>query len=210
MKRLTRSWMGLAAILALLMCGCAGDDDSRPPMTDTAHLAAVSVGPTQGDQLLGDMDNSGTAGVSDAIAVLRIVVGLAPDTPWADLDQDGAAGVSDAIKILRIVVGLDTAWPLPWQLAWVRGSILDRFTEAGVAGLSVTIGGKLGVTDANGAFCVKGVPIGDSAIGVDLTGTGSGLVWPLPDSLAVVAPETAVAAIHTASVDRLPPASPSW
>lgn len=202
--------MGFAAALALLICGCAGDDDSRPAMTETAHLASVSVGPTQGDQLLGDMDNSGAAGVSDAIAVLRIVVGLDQDRPCADLDQDGAAGVSDAIKILRLVVGLDTTWPLPWQLAWVRGSVLDRFTEAGVAGLSVTVGAKLGVTGANGAFCVKGVPIGASTIGIDFSGTDMGLVAPLPDVVIVSAPETALATIHTASVDRLPPASPGW
>ncbi len=202
--------MGLAAALALLICGCAGDDDSRPVMIDTAHSGSVSATPTQGDQLLGDMDNSGTAGVSDAIAALRIVVGLDPDRPCADLDQDGAAGVSDAIKILRLVVGLDTTWPVPWQLAWVRGSVLDRFDGAALPGLTVTVGGKAGVTDANGAFCVKGVPIGDSAIGIDFTGTDMGLVAPLPDAVIVSAPETALATIHAAGVDRLPPASPGW
>ena len=62
-------------------------------------------------QLLGDMDNDGNPSVSDAIAILRVVVGLAPADMAADVDQDGSAGVSDAIALLRCVVGFD-AWPI--------------------------------------------------------------------------------------------------
>jgi len=65
----------------------------------------------------GDIDLDGDATVSDAIKILRIVVGL--DSPsalerfLADADGDGAINVGDAVTVLRAVVGL-TDWPLPW------------------------------------------------------------------------------------------------
>ena len=70
----------------------------------------------QMDALMGDIDNSGDLGVSDAISILRNVVGLEDSMPkfpgvtpssLMDVDQSGAVGVGDAIAVLRSVVGLD-------------------------------------------------------------------------------------------------------
>ncbi len=70
----------------------------------------------QTDVLIGDVDNNGELWVSDAVSILRTVVGLensmsefpgvAPRS-LLDADQSGSVGVGDAIAILRSVVGLD-------------------------------------------------------------------------------------------------------
>jgi hypothetical protein len=59
----------------------------------------------------GDATLDGTVDVTDAILVLRHIVGLDSLTPaqvqTADVAKDGAIDVNDAIKILRIVVQLE-------------------------------------------------------------------------------------------------------
>ncbi len=59
----------------------------------------------------GDVNGNGVVDVSDAIQVLRHIVGLttlsAQARGRADLNSDGKVDVSDAIDILRLIVGLD-------------------------------------------------------------------------------------------------------
>lgn len=61
--------------------------------------------------LCGDADLSGVVEVTDAVTVLRAVVGVATLTETqrkaADTDDNGQVDVTDAVKILRIVVNLD-------------------------------------------------------------------------------------------------------
>jgi Ca2+-binding RTX toxin-like protein len=68
------------------------------------------------DVLIGDVNNSGTHDVSDAISVLRNIVGLEENLAefpgvepitLMDVDRNGQIGVSDAITILRTIVGLE-------------------------------------------------------------------------------------------------------
>ena len=97
------------------------DDTSQAPtpLGISNHVAAMMIPPpeatdgevTIGFPLLGDLDGDRQATVGDAIGILRIVVGLADDSPLADANQNGTTEVGDAIKILRIVVGLDP-WPI--------------------------------------------------------------------------------------------------
>ncbi len=61
--------------------------------------------------LRGDLDRDGNPSVGDAIAILRIVVGLDGADSAADADGDGSTSVNDAIAVLRCVVGL-AEWPL--------------------------------------------------------------------------------------------------
>ncbi len=61
--------------------------------------------------LRGDLDRDGTPSVSDAIGILRIIVGLDPADDAADANGDGGTAVDDAIAVLRCIVGLD-AWPI--------------------------------------------------------------------------------------------------
>ncbi len=201
--------VGIVAGMVLGLFGCGGEVTNEAVGVGPVSAVAV-LGPAQTEQLLGDMDDDGAPSVADAIAILRIVVGLDPDSPRADADQDGVAGVADAVKMLRLVVGLDTNWPLAWQLAWVSGSVEDRFTGAGVGGVSVGVGDKVSVSDSDGDFCVKAVEIGDRSLSIDLEGTGAAPVAPLPATVVVVPPETLLGAIHIADENRLPPDGPDW
>lgn len=86
----------------------------------TLHTVGEQLGP-----IPGDVDGNGLVQVTDAIRVLRIVVGLEPSSPAilevGDVDPapgtgpraghphgDGQITVGDAIRILRKVVGVDT------------------------------------------------------------------------------------------------------
>ena len=108
----------LAAVLLLAIWGVLVGCSSAPrEPRNQVHAATVTaprtytVMPTQA-VFLGDMDNNGLPGVNDAIAILRIVVGLDPDNPIADVNRNGAADIGDAIMVLRCVVGFDDcAWP---------------------------------------------------------------------------------------------------
>ena len=79
--------------------------------TGCGEVPPAAAGPAQGPALIGDLDGDGRPGVADAIAILRIVVGLQPSTATADATCDGAVSVADAIALLRCVVGL-ASWPI--------------------------------------------------------------------------------------------------
>ena len=68
------------------------------------------VSPWQED-LRGDLNGNGQPDITDAIGILRVVVGLDPANALADCDCDSATGVTDAIVLLRCIVGL-RAWPI--------------------------------------------------------------------------------------------------
>ena len=78
----------------------------------TAGIALSTV-----DVLTGDVNNNGSHDVSDAISVLRNIVGLETDlsefpgvdpVTLMDIDGNGSIGVSDAVGILRAIVGLES------------------------------------------------------------------------------------------------------
>ena len=84
------------------------DDDLVP----TNHIALATA-----DVLIGDVNNNGRHDVTDAISVLRNIVGLETDIPefpgvdpitLMDINGNGAIGVSDAVGILRSIVGLES------------------------------------------------------------------------------------------------------
>ena len=84
------------------------EDDSD----STADVALSTV-----DVLTGDVNNNGSHDVSDAISVLRNIVGLETDlsefpgvdpVTLMDVDGNGSIGVSDAVGILRSIVGLES------------------------------------------------------------------------------------------------------
>ncbi len=56
--------------------------------------------------ILGDINGSGKVDVTDALAILRMAVGLEQATPNADLDGVNGVTVTDALAALRIAVGL--------------------------------------------------------------------------------------------------------
>ena len=77
-----------------------------------AEIAAVRANllePVPGEAVAtGDLDGDNDITVTDALAALRIAVGLAPETPElisvGDMDSDGSITVSDALRILRCAV----------------------------------------------------------------------------------------------------------
>jgi hypothetical protein len=64
----------------------------------------------------GDLNSDGKIDVSDAILLLRSIVGLVQLTPaqeqCADVNEDGVVNVADAIAILRHIVGLVDQFPV--------------------------------------------------------------------------------------------------
>lgn len=85
-----------------------GIQDGR--MDQSSKWGTWRTWPVRGGQvnLAGDVDGSGTVGLSDAIAALRILAGLAPPTVRisGDLNEDGTIGVADVIYLLQRVAGL--------------------------------------------------------------------------------------------------------
>ena len=99
----------LVAVLPVLLAGCHSGSGEEPVGLFESGSASCVV--TEQAQLRGDMDGDGNPSVSDAIAILRIVVGFDADVARADADGDGSTTVADAILVLRCVVGL-SEWPL--------------------------------------------------------------------------------------------------
>ncbi|NLA26376.1 MAG: hypothetical protein GX878_03170, partial [Firmicutes bacterium] len=68
-------------------------------------------------EITGDLNDDGNVDVSDAIILLRSIVGLVTLTSRqataADVNNDGKVDVSDAIAILRYIVGLVPELPIP-------------------------------------------------------------------------------------------------
>ena len=195
----------LAVIWAVALSGChSGSRDVGLFAPEDTIPAAVS--PAQAGQLLGDMYGNDEIGVADAIAVLRIVVALAATSPYADVTQDGAVGVTDAIEILRAVVGL-TELPFEWQIATVTGRVAELLSRSGLQGIEVTVGGQAGTTNASGNYSIGNVAIGNQAVSV--SSDNYDLAGQLPATVAVTAPNTALATIYMVEDDYVPPEGPN-
>lgn len=119
----------LSALCVALICGCHSDGSNFSP-TATAVMSSAGPMPAQaGEEYRGDLDGSLTAGVNDAIAILRIVVGQDAGHRLADCDGDLATAVNDAIMVLRCVVGLDP-WPIGGGPVCYLVALGDSITNA--------------------------------------------------------------------------------
>ena len=81
------------------------------PDPDNNNLPALkAVGSGQiWSGVMGDVDNSGSVTIEDALMLLRYSLGLInslPAMPAADVTGDGTIDISDALKVLRISLGL--------------------------------------------------------------------------------------------------------
>jgi hypothetical protein len=88
---------------------------SNEAVGDQNSIADIALSTV--DVLTGDVNNNGSHDVSDAISVLRNIVGLETDlsefpgvdpVTLMDIDGNGSIGVSDAVGILRAIVGLES------------------------------------------------------------------------------------------------------
>ena len=86
--------------------------EAADDLESTTDIALSTV-----DVLTGDINNNGKHDVSDAISVLRTIVGLETDlsefpgvdpVTMMDIDGNGSIAVSDAVSILRAIVGLES------------------------------------------------------------------------------------------------------
>lgn len=138
--------LAVAVLVALAFVGCHSDSSS-----DTT--AADIVSPSQaGSQ--GDFNENGTPDVTDAVALLRIIVGLDPANELADCNCDGQTTISDAILLLRCVVGLDD-WPLVCGADVPLGSVRtiqpgDRWEYAVTGSYTPDGGAPVPATATNG------------------------------------------------------------
>lgn len=216
-----------AILVIILVAGCGGSDNSvgdnnvgdnnvgdnnvtavvPADVSSKAHVAsaALSVITSEAGPLLGDMDGDGEPSVGDVIMILRIVVGLDGESPYADANQNGATDVGDAIMVLRCVVGLDD-WPIPSEGARVTGTVRNLLDDAPLAGAVVTVGGISSTTDSNGQFSISGVPTGEQPLSV--TKTNYTAYGSLPETVTVSAPATSLGTIYMLPSGSVPPPPP--
>ena len=100
----------VVAVLVSVGVGLLGCHNAQQPGVAAAGADTPCVAPSQ-FALRGDLNNSGMPDITDAVGILRIIVGLAPAHGLADCTCDGLTGITDAIALLRCIVGLD-AWPI--------------------------------------------------------------------------------------------------
>lgn len=100
---------GLSVLLPVILVGAVGLTGCHSGGSQEAAVAG-GVSPWQ-DDLRGDLNGNGQPDITDAIGILRIVVGFDAANALADCDCDGATGVTDAIVLLRCIVGL-REWPI--------------------------------------------------------------------------------------------------
>ena len=90
----------------------SASSEAEADSESTADVALSTV-----DVLTGDVNNNGSHDVSDAISVLRNIVGLETDlsefpgvdpVTLMDIDGSGSIDVGDAVGILRAIVGLES------------------------------------------------------------------------------------------------------
>jgi formylglycine-generating enzyme required for sulfatase activity len=103
----------LLSVSFALLAGIAGCHSSGGDVAPPAVAPAAITGQAG---LHGDLNGSGTPDITDAVGVLRIIVGLDPANALADCDCDSATGITDAIALLRCLVGL-APWPIACGLA---------------------------------------------------------------------------------------------
>ena len=89
-----------------------GSSEAADELESTTNIALSTV-----DVLTGDINNNGRHDVSDAISILRTIVGVETDlsefpgvdpVTLMDIDGNGSIAVADAVSILRSVVGLES------------------------------------------------------------------------------------------------------
>ena len=61
---------------------------------------------TEGNRLIGDLDNSGVVDLADAVLACQIITSLSPlaINPAADINNDGKLGLPEVLYVLRKVV----------------------------------------------------------------------------------------------------------
>ncbi len=138
-RRLTRlqSLCALAVMLVVVssIVGCGGGKSDLAQSASAEDAVSVSQA-----ALRGDLNGNGLPDITDAVGILRIIVGLDPANALADCDCDGATGITDAIALLRCLVGLDE-WPIACgemigpdgqTLVWVPGGSLMMGSDDGL------------------------------------------------------------------------------
>jgi uncharacterized repeat protein (TIGR01451 family) len=91
-----------------------GENPESNYTTENIYWLAPGQGRLLPREMTGDVDGSGTPGVGDAVAVLRLAAGMGPQEgsrpAWAgDATGDGAADTLDALWILQAAAELRTA-----------------------------------------------------------------------------------------------------
>ncbi len=75
-------------------------------MAKAIEDAVAALKKAEKPAVLGDIDGDGTVSVTDALAILRMAVGLSTPVDNADIDGMNGVTVTDALAALRIAVGL--------------------------------------------------------------------------------------------------------
>ena len=125
--------LAVVLIAAACLVGCHAERE--------AAVSTTACSPCQAG-LRGDLNGSGLPDITDAVGILRIIVGLDPANALADCDCDDLTGITDAIALLRCLVGL-APWPIPCTGETTNGS--DGQTLVWVGGGSFMMGSDEGL-----------------------------------------------------------------
>ncbi len=107
----------------------------------------------------GDVDDNGTVGVTDGVAVLRAAAGLAEcPSSVCDVDGSGAVSVTDGVQVLRAAAGLEVTFAcstteLSAQERQVFGALRKTVQLTTIVEMGVVAAG-IGAAEANGAATI--------------------------------------------------------
>ena len=117
----TYSWLAEGiGVVAVILSPFSADDSIPAPGFTTAQTLELLVdftpAPTGPQFVRGEINGDGTYNVSDAVGVIRHVVGVAPADceAAADLDDDGTVSISDALYSLRYLFNRGPAPAAPF------------------------------------------------------------------------------------------------
>jgi hypothetical protein len=117
---------------------------------------------------VGDVNNSGSIDIVDALLIAQFYVGLNPsnfDSSVADVNSDGSVNIVDALQVAQYYVGIITVWPpggTPGVTAVVTAipAATPTINPGGTA-LKLHTSGKWIVDSNNTNVVLKGVALAD-------------------------------------------------
>lgn len=140
----------LALLGALTACGGGGNQTASDTATSPAAVLQVQAMPSaiESSTTTASLVAAKAVDLTDAIAILKMIVGLdvntggAPLTAYqayaADVDGNGRVELSDAISVLKRIVGLETA-TANWMFFNGTPTVTDKLNPGVPASVSAAV-----------------------------------------------------------------------
>ena len=150
MRQQLASLASLALLGALTACGGGGNQTASDTATSPAAVLQVQAMPSaiESSTTTASLVAAKAVDLTDAIAILKMIVGLdvntggAPLTAYqayaADVDGNGRVELSDAISVLKRIVGLETA-TANWMFFNGTPTVTDKLNPGVPASVSAAV-----------------------------------------------------------------------